>query len=209
MYCSSHEIIVFLLQIVSEYVGKRNLQKLLDDNEEIINFDRRLKFCKEISSALCFCHENRVLHLDVKPTNILITDSTDVCKLADFGCSRCLPSDSDTLPLTPCVSAAAGTLIYKAPELLRGLPASTKCDVYSYGFVVWQIVTRQQLFENLNPHTVVFCVVAKNLRPPISIKNKEWSIGEKQLLEIAENCWHHNPNARPSFKIVCTKFEKL
>lgn len=109
-------------QVVYEYVGKRNLQSVLDNHEgEAIDSNRRLDICTQVADALCFCHSHKVLHLDVKPANVLLTDDGRTWKLADFGCSRNLTAADVLTPDTPssCRKNAVGTLLYKAPELLK------------------------------------------------------------------------------------------
>uniref|UniRef100_A0A915K197 non-specific serine/threonine protein kinase n=1 Tax=Romanomermis culicivorax TaxID=13658 RepID=A0A915K197_ROMCU len=235
------------IQIVFEYVGRRTLQTLIDDPQEKLDFSRRKHFCLQLSAALAFCHERRVLHLDVKPSNVLLLDhrdddpSLDVCKLADFGCSRilsplqqsstpaavvdlrCSPIPAVNVfgaqrtttpkklhtPLTASTPSFAGTLIYKAPELLRGMPATTKCDVYSYAFVVWQLVTRRQPFDFADQHTIVFCVVAKNLRPSTERGLDFHTDRDGRLITLAKLCWDPEPGLRPEFSIVSSVLENI
>lgn len=140
-------------------MGSKNLQQFLDDETELVQFTQRHKICSQVASALEFCHFHRILHLDVKPSNILMTDGGD-CKLGDFGCSRRLPGDSDHLAVTPKLQQV-GTLIYKAPELLRGQPATTKADVYSFAFVAWQCCSRKSPFDGIFPDSLYLFLLVK------------------------------------------------
>ena len=86
MYC--------ILQVVYEYAGSRNLQNVLEEdssnmNEQLV-VDRQ-RYALQLADALQYCHSQRVMHLDVKPANVLLTDLSGDCKLADFGSSRLLP----------------------------------------------------------------------------------------------------------------------
>lgn len=142
----------------------------------------------------------------MKPSNVLITAKTDNCKLADFGCSCILPSDSESLPLTP-ITSRLGTITYKAPELLRGLPATTKADVYSYSFVIWQCVTRMMPFEDKHVHEIIFGVVARTLRP--SMPTEDLESKDRQLLELASQCWDQKPACRPDFEQILKELQKI
>jgi len=142
----------------------------------------------------------------VKPANILVTDDLNCCKLADFGCSRLVihtPKNAESTPV--CLSASTpGTLMYKAPELLRGTAPTSKADIYSFGYVMWQCATRQVPFEGMNLHTIVFCVVAKGLRPTMSSEMAEkLSLEEQTLIDLAQECWKPMPESRPCLQDMC------
>ena len=111
-------------------------------------------YAHDVSSALSYIHRRRLVHLDVKPANIIVTDS-DRCKLTDFGCSQRLPpvslDDDDDQEAAASVKRSEavqrprssprragsptfnGTFAYRAPELLRGGVVSPAADVYSLG----------------------------------------------------------------------------
>ena len=73
--------------IVMEYAGDRNLAAVLDDPSESIDLARRLRFSTEITTALRFIHANCIIHLDLKPANVILTPKGR-CKLGDFGCCQ-------------------------------------------------------------------------------------------------------------------------
>uniref|UniRef100_T1JHS6 Protein kinase domain-containing protein n=1 Tax=Strigamia maritima TaxID=126957 RepID=T1JHS6_STRMM len=147
------------LLILMEFAGPKSLQYLLDDINEMIDWERR--FATEILDALQYCHSSNMAHLDVKPANVIIS-SNDSCKLCDFGCSKILDAKIEhcdsTFPLD-------GTIAYKAPELLRGFPPTLKADIYSAGITLWQLLTRKIPFADTAPHAIVYKVVAFEARP--------------------------------------------
>jgi proto-oncogene serine/threonine-protein kinase mos len=178
------------------------LQQLLDEPSERFENNQRVKYCDQIADALSFCHSNRVLHLDVKPANILLTDDLLSCKLGDFGCSRIMAArnwETANAIASICLSASTpGTLMYKAPELLRGAVPTPKADVYSFGYVMWQCASRQSPFEGMNMHTIVFCVVAKGLRPVLKPELVEKLTDEEKFLRnLGQECWKATPDERP------------
>lgn len=95
-------------------------------------------------------------------------------------------------------ASTPGTLLYKAPELLRGGGVATpKADVYSFGYVMWQCATRQAPFDGMSMHTIVFCVVAKNLRPIVKKELMEKMTEEETvLIDLAQQCWRPAPETR-------------
>ena len=88
-----------------------------------------------------------MLHLDVKPANVLVT-SKGICKLGDFGCSVSMVKSG-----TPVGSKAflVGTPGYQAPELLLGKSPAAACDVYSLGILLWQLDSREAPYAGQHP----------------------------------------------------------
>ena len=139
-------------------------------------------YAHDISSALSYIHRRRLVHLDVKPANVVVTES-DRCKLTDFGCSQRLsPSDDDAARSSATVGGRRrpssppatfnGTLAYRAPELLRGAAPTAAADVYSLGVTLWQMRSRWSPYAGRRGgdcmHAVVFAVVAYHDRPDTS-----------------------------------------
>ena len=146
-------------------------------------------YAHDVSSALSYIHRRRLVHLDVKPANIIVTDS-DRCKLTDFGCSQRLPpvslDDDDDQEAAASVKRSEavqrprssphragsptfnGTFAYRAPELLRGGVVSPAADVYSLGVTLWQLRSRASPYSGRNWHAVIFAVVAYHDRPDTS-----------------------------------------
>jgi len=139
----------------------------------------------DVTAALSYIHRRRLVHLDVKPANIIVTDS-DRCKLTDFGCSQRLPStsfDDDEAALSVKKSSALqhgssprrpvsptfnGTFAYRAPELFRGGVVSPAADIYSLGVTLWQLRSLASPYAGRDWHAVIFAVVAYHDRPDTS-----------------------------------------
>jgi serine/threonine protein kinase len=88
----------------------------------------------EICDALSYLHHKQVFHRDLKPENILITHKGSHCKLIDFGLS-----DTDTHATH---KESAGTVVYAAPEVLRGDPADARSDIFSLGRILFEVSDR-------------------------------------------------------------------
>ncbi len=180
--------------ILMEFVSKRTLEKVIADvdNEEL-NENRRLRFALDMSRGLSYAHGKGIAHLDIKPTNILITNN-DVCKICDFGCCQSMESSDPERPSSPTKSNLTGTYAYRAPELFRGEFATPKCDIYSVGICLWQMLSREKPYGSKNQHCVIFGVVAYNMRPVIT---DEMNCGARYR-QLMEQCWNKDPLRRPA-----------
>ena len=105
--------------VLMEYAGNRNLLSLLNDEKTRITRLNRLRYATDIANALHYIHKLNIVHLDVKPANIIVTPK-NTCKLGDFGCCKILPEHGGGSPTTPTNSSLTGTLAYTSPELLKG-----------------------------------------------------------------------------------------
>uniref|UniRef100_A0A8D8EU95 non-specific serine/threonine protein kinase n=1 Tax=Culex pipiens TaxID=7175 RepID=A0A8D8EU95_CULPI len=178
-----HENIVRVLKIISgaqyglvimERFDGHCLQTVLNQNVEISVYHRLMILC-DIINGLCFCHRNHIVHLDVKPQNVVVClvvpgypDSSCshvrnyLCKLCDFGSSLTL----NTININE-KSSNRGTIRYMAPEQLRGTAGVTEtADIYSFGITMWQLSEGKDPYDSIvSNEAVAYNVVKKKLRP--------------------------------------------
>ena len=109
-------------------------------NERHLSVEQRLVVFLSVCNAVAYAHRNLIVHLDLKPSNILVTDD-GTAKLLDFGTSKLIAPDS---AITTTVLA---TPAYASPEQLRGEAVTTGCDVYSLGAVLYELLTGQRPFR--------------------------------------------------------------
>ncbi|XP_045467994.1 serine/threonine-protein kinase mos [Harmonia axyridis] len=173
--------------IIMEYLdGARNLQFVLE-NGPILGELSKKKIIKQICLGLQYCHLNGILHLDVKPKNILVLPNQQ-CKLCDFG-NSCRIEDKENY-------VYQGTIPYAAPELLRGMEPTEKSDVYSLGITIWQIEYRKSPYENWSSSKcLVYNVVKSNVRP-------EYEKNNQVITKLFLNCWKENPFSRLDLKEI-------
>ncbi|HXE54080.1 MAG TPA: serine/threonine-protein kinase, partial [Tepidisphaeraceae bacterium] len=107
-----------------------------------IDATRACLMCADAASALAQAHELGIIHRDVKPANLMLTRSGR-CKLADFGLARM----DDATDLSSALPESVGTPQFIAPELLKGVPASPRSDIYSLGATLWYLLTGHPPFE--------------------------------------------------------------
>jgi eukaryotic-like serine/threonine-protein kinase len=126
--------------IVMEHVAGHSCAELLRDHGPM-EIDQAVDVITQACRGLDYAHRNGVVHRDVKPGNLLVSDS-DVVKLADFGIARATDQSSITQ-----VGSVLGTAAYLAPEQARGEEAGPRADLYSLGVVSYQLLSGRLPYE--------------------------------------------------------------
>jgi eukaryotic-like serine/threonine-protein kinase len=118
--------------LVMEYVEGRHLDAYCDTHR--LTVPQRIELFLQVCEAVAYAHRSLIVHLDLKPTNILVNTTGEV-KLLDFGTSKLVQTDS---LLTTTVLA---TPAFASPEQLRNEPVTTACDIYSLGAVLYELLS--------------------------------------------------------------------
>ena len=126
--------------IVMEHVPGHSCAELLRDQGHL-EMDDAVEIITQACRGLDYAHRNGVVHRDVKPGNLLVSDA-DVVKLADFGIARATGQSSITQ-----VGSVLGTAAYLAPEQARGEEAGPRADIYSLGVVTYQLLSGRLPYE--------------------------------------------------------------
>ncbi|KAJ7895143.1 kinase-like domain-containing protein [Mycena olivaceomarginata] len=153
----------------------------------------RLSLIVDVATGLQYLHIEQVVHGDLKGMNILITPSGRAC-ICDFGVSSI--ADAATLGFThSTANAQGGSARYQAPEVLSGESSNHYAsDVYAFACVCYEILTEKApFFELLNDITVSIKVIGGD-RP----SRPEPGVCDPILWILLQNCWHQDPNTRPS-----------
>tara|TARA_B100000795_G_scaffold4481_1_gene3147 strand:- start:175 stop:618 length:444 start_codon:yes stop_codon:yes gene_type:complete len=139
-----------------------------------------------------------VLHLDLKSANVLL-DEHGVAKVCDFGLAH--------LKLGSGVNTSRhGSPSWTAPEVLKGEARDEKADTYSYGMLLFELMTRELPFNNVSPAQVVMGVITNLLPRPTLPNASEWPEG---LRELMVRCWQHAPGDRPAFGAILDTIERI
>jgi serine/threonine protein kinase len=155
--------------IVMEFVNGRTLKEVLAQ-EQRIQPRRALEIIADICAALEFSHRHGIIHRDIKPGNVMITQNGQV-KVMDFGIARALASGATTMTQT---SAVIGTAQYLSPEQARGEAVDARSDVYAAGCVLFELLVGHPPFVGDSPVSVAYQHVREDPRAPSDI-NREVS----------------------------------
>src|SRR5262245_35726881 len=155
--------------IVMEFVNGRTLKEVLAAEGRLMP-RRALEITAEIAAALDFSHRHGIIHRDIKPGNVMLTQNGQV-KVMDFGIARALASGASTMTQT---SAVIGTAQYLSPEQARGESVAARSDVYATGCVLYELLCGQPPFVGDSPVSVAYQHVREDAKAP-SLMNRDVS----------------------------------
>ena len=118
--------------LVMEYVDGVHLDTYCDDRS--LGIPERLQLFLRVCEAVAYAHRNLVVHLDLKPSNILATEAEGIIKLLDFGTSKLIQPDSQQ------TTTVMATPAYASPEQLRNEAVTTSCDIYALGAILFELL---------------------------------------------------------------------
>lgn len=140
--------------IITEYLSGGSLRAFLHKLERTaLPMQKLIAISLEIARGMEYIHSQGVIHRDLKPENILF-DEEFCLKIADFGIA-CEAAFCDSLAEDP------GTYRWMAPEMIKRKAYNRKVDVYSFGLVLWEMVTGTIPYEEMTPIQAAFAVVNK------------------------------------------------
>lgn len=148
--------------IVMEYVNGSTLKDVIRHNGKLSN-NTAIKIALKIAKALDCAHRNNIIHRDIKPQNILVTESGEI-KVTDFGIAKL--ADSQTITNTTSV---IGSAHYLSPEQAKGGYIDCRSDIYSFGILFYEMVTGKLPFDGESAVTVALKHIQETARAPKEI----------------------------------------
>lgn len=145
--------------IIMELIEGCTLNEIITE-EAPMDYRKVIDISKQVASALRVAHKNKIIHRDVKPHNIMITND-GVVKLADFGIARAV---NDATLSTG--NKIIGSVHYFSPEQARGNYVDERSDIYSLGIVMYEMLTGKVPFDGENPVTVALKHINEEITSP-------------------------------------------
>ncbi|KAL5788926.1 hypothetical protein ACOSP7_005875 [Xanthoceras sorbifolium] len=183
------------LCIITEFMSGGSVYDYLHKQKGVFKLPSLLKVAIDVSKGMNYLHQNNIIHRDLKAANLLM-DENEVVKVADFGVAR-VKAQSGVM------TAETGTYRWMAPEVIEHKPYDHKADIFSFGVVLWELLTGKLPYEYLTPLQAAVGVVQKGLRPTIP-KNTN-----PKLAELLERCWQQDPARRPDFSEITEILQQI
>jgi serine/threonine protein kinase len=199
--------------LIYDYMENGSLDKWVFecDNSEMLSFEDRIRILKDVASAVLYLHEGweaRVLHRDIKASNVLL-DKDMNGRLGDFGLARM--HDHGQVPSTTRV---VGTIGYLAPEVLRNGRASAQTDVFGFGVLILEVMCGRRPIEEGKPPLVDWAwqlMVQGQLLNALDERLKAGGEFDEEevdrVLHLGLLCSYPDPSSRPTMRQVVKVLE--
>lgn len=186
---------------VTEYMANGSLRQALQRHEKIFDRRRRLLIVMDVAFGMEYLHGKNIVHFDLKSDNLLVNlrdPQRPICKVGDLGLSKVKCQ-------TLISGGVRGTLPWMAPELLNGSSnlVSEKVDVFSFGIVMWELLTGEEPYADLHYGAIIGGIVNNTLRPLVP------ESCDPQWRSLMEQCWSAEPTERPSFTEVVKRLRAM
>ncbi|MBA0563346.1 hypothetical protein Golob_008328 [Gossypium lobatum] len=204
--------------LIYNYLSGGNLENFIKERStRAVDWKIIHKIASDVAHALAYLHDQcnpKVLHRDVKPSNILLDDDCNAY-LSDFGLSRLLGNSE-----THATTGVAGTFGYVAPEYAMTCRVSEKADVYSYGVVLLELISdKKALDPSFSSHANGFnivswaCMMLRQGQAKDVFTARLWDSGPHdhlvQLLHLAITCTVDSLSARPTMRQVVRRLKRI
>lgn len=187
------------LSIITEYCSGGTLFNLLHTKKEVfVSWQQKLSVLKEISKGMLFLHSRNFIHRDLKSLNVLMNSEISKpkdpvqLKISDFGLTR-------EVDIEEMMTGKIGTSHWMAPEVLTSSKYSIKADVYSFGIVMYEVITREVPYKGKKQEEIRTQVTMNSLRPDLKLIPPSCP---PKLVTLMTLCWKDDPEKRPSFSAI-------
>ncbi|XP_065842904.1 probable serine/threonine-protein kinase DDB_G0278509 [Oscarella lobularis] len=221
--------------LVLEYVKRGSLRNILYDSPNLVTFRRKWQFALDVALGMEYLHNLKRprIHRDLKTANLLV-DKNWVVKIADFGCAKLLIHEGEPLRPKKRRSASSsvsesssnlleedllpencmtvwhiGTLYWCAPEILLKQAYGTPADVYSFGIVLWEIMTRCPPYEEYDD--MARCT-REETKMAIAVGGRRPTIPPfvpSSIAQLIRICWATDQKKRPKFSQVVSDLQQI
>ncbi|GAA0069437.1 hypothetical protein UT300003_09600 [Clostridium sardiniense] len=185
--------------IVMELVNGKTLKEVIEQFGKV-SYETAITIAIQVAKALDCAHKNNIIHRDIKPQNILVTED-GLVKVTDFGIAK--SSDSATLTNT---STILGSAHYFSPEQAKGSFIDDRTDIYSLGVVMYEMLTGKVPFEADSPVTIALKHLQEQVVPPKELNSKI----PESLNKVVLKCMEKDANKRyQDVKELISDLEKI
>ncbi len=173
--------------LAMEFIAGRTMAQIIRSGEEV-PLARKVHWLAELCAGLGHAHQSGIVHRDVKPSNLLITQSSGSLRLLDFGIAHGNEASNMTM-----AGMIVGTPQYMSPEQIQGHAVDARSDIFSVGAVAYELLTGRQAFGGENLYHVSRQIVSEQPRPIESFVPDAPAV----LLRTIAKCLQKDPATRP------------
>uniref|UniRef100_A0A1A9WCB2 Mitogen-activated protein kinase kinase kinase 7 n=1 Tax=Glossina brevipalpis TaxID=37001 RepID=A0A1A9WCB2_9MUSC len=156
-----------------------------------------MSWARQCAEGVAYLHAMKpkpLIHRDLKPLNLLLTNRGRHLKIGDFG----TVADKSTL-----MTNNKGSAAWMAPEVFEGSKYTEKCDIFSWGIVLWEVLSRQKPFKDVDNTYSIMWKIHKGERPPLIADCP------RPIENLMTSCWATRPELRPSMQYVVEVMNEL
>ena len=188
--------------IAMEYVSGQSLARLIGRPGG--KLEDTLKYAVQVADALSAAHAAGIVHRDLKPANIMVSDKGSI-KILDFGLAKLMKpvgfepigdraSTETEAPAEPLTERGTilGTTAYMSPEQAEGKPADARSDVFSFGAVLYEMVTGQRAFDGGTRMATIAAILERDPKPPSEVNPRV----PRDLDRVIARCLRKDPERR-------------
>jgi len=183
--------------MITEYFPKGTLFDYIHRKKGKFCEGEQIHIAYEIAVALKYLHSRNIVHCDLKSSNILIDNDLKI-KVGDFGLSRVINRKNRT----ECCGRI-GTPHWMAPEILKGGNYEESADIFSYGMILWELLTMEIPYFGIDPRKLVN-IVAEEMKI-VEVPTQ----GNKEIIRITNECLNYDPAKRPPLKNIVEWLENI
>ncbi|XP_065173211.1 probable tyrosine-protein kinase DDB_G0283397 [Atheta coriaria] len=204
------------LHLVTEYIAGGTLTELLHDDKQILAWQQRVSFARDIAAGMAYLHSMNIIHRDLNSHNCLVREDKTVI-VADFGLARIISQNTDSIRRSPnhkCNNqqkrnerkkryTVVGNPYWMAPEMMKGNKYDEKFDIFSFGIVCCEIIGRVQADPDFLPRSNDFGLNQSDFREKFCASCPE------PFFQVAFLSTDLNPDKRPPFEVIEVWLESL
>eukprot|EP00210_Caulerpa_lentillifera_P006094 g5822.t1 len=193
--------------MIQEFCDMGSLEKAIRKGKFIRNsqLDMMLvvETCVDICRGMIYLNDRKIIHRDLKSSNILLNGSLHeekgfIAKVADFGLSRELEMHASHIK-----TQTTGTVTHMPPELFKEEKLTSASDVYSFGIVMWELVSKESPLEGVPHFLIIKKILYDNWRPTFDEGIPPC------YSQLAQNCWAEDSSQRPTIQQVLIELERM
>ncbi|UZO02772.1 uncharacterized protein OCT59_021251 [Rhizophagus irregularis] len=187
------------IMIIMPYYRSGDLINCITKKFHYLNWKLKLIYLKNMVNGLIRIHGANIVHRDLHSGNIFVDTCNyiaSVITIGDLGISKSATETGDD-------NENYGIIPYMAPEIFQGQKYTKASDIYSFGMIMWELITGRRPFWDRNHDTELIIDICDGLRPPI-VTN-----APKGYIKLMEECWHTDLEKRPSATNIYDKLDKI